>query len=380
MHLQFAVPCTLAFALGAALSAQEEAPATGWRPLPRLEVGGWVQTGYTSQPTAFNDTAQDRRVLLNQAWGYLEKQLAGDGEWDWGARVDVVYGADGANTDAFGNPHQSFDLGRGFSRGAQAAWAIPQLYAEVGDGTWDVKVGHFFTLHGYEVVQAPGNFFYTHAYTMNYAEPFTHTGVLGSHTAADGTTIYAGWTAGFDTGFAQASHGSNFLGGYGRKVGENVTVTQILSFGDFGQNFAPPIVAPNGALNEGSSFAVSTVIDCQLSEHVHYVLHNDVLRTGVYDATAIDHYLFWQLDAKLTAGARFEWWKSDGRSVYAATVGLNVRPHERVTIRPEYRYDWSPSGNTNAGIQRDLADDGTINGSVLRQRQSTFAIDVVIVF
>ena len=48
-----------------------------------------------------------------------------------------------------------------------------------GYNDWKIKLGHFYTPIGYEVVPANGNFFYTHAYTMQYGEPFTHTGVLG---------------------------------------------------------------------------------------------------------------------------------------------------------------------------------------------------------
>ena len=60
-------------------------------------------------------------------------------------------------------------------------WAMPQAYGEVGYGDWSVKVGHFFTPVGYEVVPATGNFFYSHSLTLFNSEPFTHTGVLGTY-------------------------------------------------------------------------------------------------------------------------------------------------------------------------------------------------------
>ena len=43
-----------------------------------------------------------------------------------------------------------------------------------------------------------------------------------------------------------------------------------------------------------------------------------------------------------------EWWKSDGVSFQALTLGLNYRPHANVVIRPEIRNDWT---NSNAGAQ-----------------------------
>lgn len=340
------------------------------------EIGGWASVGYSSSPTAFNNGLQDSRFLLNQGWIFLDKAADSEcGEWAWGYHADFVYGADGANTNSFGNNPGQFDIDTGFAHGDRADWAIPQLYAEVSNGDWTVKGGHFYTLHGYEVVQATGNFFFSHAYTMNYAEPFTHTGVVVTHALSDDTEIYAGWTAGFDTGFDQAAGGSNFMGGFKTALSDDLTLTWIMSAGDFGAGFAPPIVAPAGPLNEDGSYASSTVLDYQISDKLNYVFHSDILRTGVYDTFGVNQYLIYQMSDCVAAGTRMEWWKSDGRSVNAITVGLNVKPHSQVTIRPEYRYDWSPAGNTNAGINATPIGVGRVD-----QSQGTFAIDVVVTF
>ena len=129
---------------------------------------------------------------------------------DWGYRGDLLYGVDAQKTQAFGNNSGSWD--NSFDNGVYG-WAIPQAYAEVAYGDWSVKVGHFFTIIGYEVVPDVGNFFYSHSYTMFNSEPFTHTGILGAYSANDCTTVYAGWTLGWDTGFDQYDGGSNWLGG-----------------------------------------------------------------------------------------------------------------------------------------------------------------------
>ena len=73
-----------------------------------------------------------------------------------------------------------WDADPAWDRNGGYGWAIPQLYAEVGYGDFSVKMGHFYTLVGYEVVTAPDNFFYSHALTMFNSEPFTHTGVLAT--------------------------------------------------------------------------------------------------------------------------------------------------------------------------------------------------------
>ena len=82
----------------------------------------------------------------------------------------------------------------------------------------DLNVGHFYTLVGYEVVPAPANFFYSHAYTMAYNEPFTHTGTLATYQTQRPVEIYGGWTAGWDAGF-----GANTMGDYAGWQGTGYT-------------------------------------------------------------------------------------------------------------------------------------------------------------
>ncbi len=81
--------------------------------------------------------------------------------------------------------------------------ALPQAYLEsyipVGTGL-NLKVGHFYTPIGFETVPAPDNFFYTHAYTMQYGEPFTHTGVMGNYAINSNWAVMGGAVTGSATG------------------------------------------------------------------------------------------------------------------------------------------------------------------------------------
>lgn len=333
-----------------------------------VEVGGWAQFGYTSETTLFNGAGQDDEFQLNQGWIYLEKAAVSEcGEWALGYRGDFMYGVDGPNTQSFGNSINrntgfgDFDLSQGFTRGAGYGWAIPQLYVEATNGDTTVKAGHFYTLHGYEVVTAPDNFFFTHAYSMNNSEPFTHTGVVVTQSVSDDMEVYAGWTAGWDTGFARQNGGSNFLGGFSTALSDDVSFTYIMSWGNF------------GLLEDG--YAHSAVIDWQINDKLNYVFHHDYLRTdrgptlasanNVLDVTAINQYLIYQVSDCVGVGGRAEWWKSEGTSLYALTGGVNIKPHSQITIRPEVKYDWSPGGAT-------VAAGGTDN--------TTFSVDVIFTF
>jgi hypothetical protein len=309
-----------------------------------ITFGGWVQFGYHNGVTplsvnrndglSFND--HPHRFNLHQGWLFAEKVADGSCGLDWGFRVDVMYGVDAPQTQAFGNTGGRWDFARSWNNGAGYGFAIPQAYAEMASGDLNVKVGHFYTLIGYEVVTAPDNFFYSHSLTMFNSEPFTHTGALATYTASDDLTLYGGWTAGWDTGFDQRFDGSNFLGGFSRALGDNATLTYILTAGEFGWR--------------GNGYSHSIVLDTSLTDKLNYVIQSDLVRTNDHDGNGvgpgkdddigINQYLIYSVTDKIGLGTRVEWWKNEGRSQYAATFGANIRPMDNLIVRPEIRHDW----------------------------------------
>jgi hypothetical protein len=305
----------------------------------RVNVAGWVSFGYHNKPTplsttfgeglSFNDVPN--RFNNHQTWLYIERMLdTENGCWDWGYRADLLYGTDAQKTQAFG---QLSGWDTQWDHGVYG-WALPQAYAEVGNDRFQVRMGHFYTLAGYEVVAAPGNFFYSHALTHFNSEPFTHTGVLTTYKYSDELTVYAGWTAGWDTGFAQFNNGSNFIGGFTSNVSDDVTFTYITTFGNFG-------------LRGDDAYYHGIVVNMQLTDKLTYIWHNDLLRIDSVgdDDLSIVQYLLYQVNDCLAHGTRIEWWKNDGVSQYVATYGVNYKPHANWMIRPEIRYDWRPADN-----------------------------------
>lgn len=315
-----------------------------------VDMGGWFQGGYHAESNdLFNNQPDD--FNLHQAWFYAEKVATpgDDGGLGFGFRFDGMYGIDAGDTQAFGNNPGNFDLDDSFQRGGGYGWAIPQLYGEVAGGDWSVKVGHFYTLVGYEVVTAPDNFFYSHAITMYNSEPFTHTGAIGTFNVNDDTTVYAGWTAGWDTGFDQFGDGSNFMGGVSTALTDRTQMTYITTIGDFGARGS-------------DAYSHSFVFDTAVTDNFNYVLQSDLVRvesTGE-DNVGINQYFIYDVNDRIALGTRMEWWKADSitgyaphggvfpgdggsHSYYAATFGVNVKPSQNLIIRPEYRYDWSPA-------------------------------------
>lgn len=296
-----------------------------------INIGGWTQIGYHNRSAGVGGAAFNNRphnLALHQQWLYAEKVADGSNGWDWGFRADFMYGIDADDTQAFGNNPGNWDFENGWDRGSYG-FAMPQLYGEIAFGDWSIIAGHFYTLLGYEVVTAPDNFFYSHAFTMYNSEAFTHTGMLATYQASDNVEVYAGWTLGWDTGFNQRNGGSSFLGGISVGLTDDLTATFITTIGNFG--------------DIGDGYSHSIVLDWALTDRINYVFQSDVLRADVYDTVGLNQYLFYTINDCWKVGGRAEWWKEDGISMHALTAGVNYRPTQNLVLRPEIRYQWAPS-------------------------------------
>jgi hypothetical protein len=363
-----------------------------------IKTYGWFDVGIGANnwgspfngPITFND--RNWQGQMNQLYLVNEKVLDTEDGMDWGGRVDLLYGTDYIYTTARGldgnlanqaNPSGVFGA-PSWASSKDYGLAMPQLYGELGAGDHAVRFGHFYTIIGYEVVPAIGNFFYTHAYTMQYGEPFTHTGILDTWTPNDQLTVYGGITNGWDnfsdpiniTGIANPAYaGANsnaaFLGGVSFKNSDQTqSLTTTVSSGN-----EPTIIGAFPA-TVGNRSIVSTVYINELSDKVTYVAQNDngwqfnantgLGNIGQQQGTAqwygINQYMFYTISDTLVAGMRLEYFRdNNGYRVFApirngwvggpaqggfegnfwqATWGLNWKPNRNWIIRPELRYDW----------------------------------------
>ncbi len=321
----------------------------------RIDVGGWTQFGYHDSPTplatgSFNNVPKE--LNLHQQWFYLGREADGSNGLDFGFRADFVYGTDAQKTQSFNNPGATVPKGgtfdAGFDHGVYG-WAIPQLYVEVAKGDLAVKIGHFFTIAGYEVIPATGNFFYSHSLAMFNAEPFTHTGVLATYTGYENMTLFSGWSVGWDTGFDQfngggPSHGNNLIGGFSADLHDWVTMTYVNTYGDLGA------ISTTGDEDHSHSL----VFDVTLTDNLNYVWQTDYLSideaVGVRETVGINQYLFYAYNDIVTFGNRIEWLRVDGLSNYEFTSGVNIQLLDNLVLRPEARKDWVPA----TGFDQDM--------------------------
>lgn len=365
-----------------------------------LTFGGWTQAGVTYNSTSpdngFNGpvTFGDRsgEFQLNQLYFFLKKAVATEGDaWDVGGMVDFMFGSDAIFTQAYGVP--AYDVNDGtalrrnhwdlnFLRNKNRFYdiALPQLYLEayipIGTGL-NLKAGHFYTPVGYEVVTSPDNFFYSHAYTMQYGEPFTHTGLLANYSFDKNWSTVAGLFTGSATG--------GWDGGWDKQLG-NWSGLLGATWNTEDKTTSFNLTGTYGATSERSSTGwgmYSMVFKHNLLDNLHMVLQHDhgyadgvLLNGSIKDAEwyGLNSYLMYDITDKLGAGIRAEWFRdnagfrvcSPGRvsaatndsygtavssaasylsscqpaSYYAITAGVNYKPFKWLNLRPNVRYDW----------------------------------------
>ncbi len=370
-----------------------------------VKVGGWANAGITynannpsnnfNGPVTFGDRSAE--FQLNQLNIFVQRAVAAEGDaWDFGGRFDAMFGTDSIFTQAYGVP--AFDVNTGVANSNRGNWdlnllndnrfyglALPQAYAEayapIGNGL-NIKAGHFYTPIGYETVPSPDNFFYSHAYTMQYGEPFTHTGVMGNYTVDSNWAVMGGVTTGSATGGWDGVWDRQ-MGNWGGLAGTTWTSTD--------KNTSANISGTFGDTSERSNKKwglYSIVLKHNINEKTHLMLqHDHGYADGVFISTdnhqdaqwyGINMHLTYDLKDNLAAGIRTEWFSDPngfrvgapgrvsaatngagnsyaisgqptnytsnlgaGSDYYAITAGLNWKPTKWLNLRPNIRYDWA---------------------------------------
>jgi len=344
-----------------------------------VTFGGWLSMGgtyatdnsknHSNFPITFNDRSGE--FQLNQLNFFLQKSVDLESKnWNFGGRFDFLFGTDSRFTQATGLDNKL--IGDRDSRFYDIAFpqAYLELFAPFGTGI-TAKIGHFYTILGQEVVMAPNNFFYSHSYTMQYGEPFTHTGILFSYALNDDFTLNAGSVTGWDN-FDENLANWNFLGGLSWT---NDEATSAISWSVISGD-VDDVASRNRTIS-------SLVISHSFTNKLQYVFQHDFgfqqqATVNAKDAFwyGINQYVFYDFTDTVSAGIRGEWFR-DGNGTrlktgqaghyFALTGGINWKPQEWLTLRPEIRYDWVDS---KANIYNNLT----------RKNQLEFAIDMVIAF
>jgi hypothetical protein len=359
-----------------------------------INTFGWIEQGATfnslnptdrwNGPVGTNDRSDDYQ--LNQMWVGMERAVHNveNGGFDIGGRIDAMYGSDwryGASNGfetRFDAPNQEY------------GFIVPQFYALAGYNNLTVKMGHYAECMGYEVVAAPGNFFYSHSYALMYSEPVLVTGVEADYKLSDNWNLIGGFNRGWQQNFDDNNSDLDFVAGIKWHNDETKTgLSFILTGGQYdnaGQDYR---------------FDYALVFKQQLTEKLLYVAqHNlggeqaaDPYTGGYAMWYGLDQYLIYTINERWSVGSRVEWFRDQNGAAVAgignfntgwmgkngfcgsfteATFGANWKPNKNVVLRPELRWD-SYSGSTNVDGQLPFGD-GT------RSSQFLFATDLIVTF
>jgi hypothetical protein len=327
----------------------------------RIHIEGWLDGGFLlngTEPASgfhgpYNQT--DRHEgSLNQAYLVFERALADDRRLSLGGRVDLLYGTDAYLAESKGL--ERFEDGTSKWNGDHYGLAVPQAYGEVGNDQLSVKVGHFYTIVGYEGVPAVNNFFYTRCLSYMFAGPFVQWGALATWKPTCRLTVDAGIVNGWDA-LDRVTDQATFLGrvSLGNDTDTLWTSLSVISGDELDD-------AGTASTNRTRySLIIGSNLTCRLQYVFHhwYGAQDDFLAVGdTAEWFGIDQYLYYDLSSCVRLGGRFEWFRDDdgvrlGLSrpsnpnnnpfvgdMYSLSLGVNWMPCCDVTVRPEVRWDW----------------------------------------
>jgi hypothetical protein len=261
----------------------------------------------------------------------------------------------------------------------------------VGNTSLSLKAGHFYSIIGYEGLPAVGNFFYTKAYSYQFAGPFTHWGTLATWKPGNALELQFAATNGWDT-LDRAPVDNLNLMAKAKYTGEWGWWTSLgaVTGDDISNPGAQPTIANDSTNRTRYSWLVSVPLTCRTEYLFHQWLGSQdqgAVGGGTAYWYGLDQYLFHTINQCWKAGARFEWFRDeDGTRVglnrpsnpnkvpffgnfYSISTGLNWTPRNYLTVRPEVRYDWFDGGQP-VQPYNDGADDS----------QFLLAIDAILKF
>lgn len=360
--------CTLVFAQAPSGPATEDVPATAVEnrlflqdllfgqstdaeSAPAFKIKGWTEASFTGSsarsnqlPMGFNYLPNE--FLMQQNWLQIERPVdTKSSEATFGFHLDL---------DFYGSDYR-FSVIRGLWDGQLTADnGSPNLYGidpvqffseayfpNFGNGL-DVKIGRFYSPWGLESLDATLTPLASRSYTFIY-DPFTHTGLLTTYALSDSVTIQNGIVLGSDV-FIDPAASPTYVGDI--KWAPPGGSDTLLLFAILG----------SGRYNQSQNFNNQQVLNLvwthKFNDQWNYSLdalygfQNNIPNHGFADWFGIVNYLTRIWTPKLSTIVRWEsFYDAEGtRTGYeglytAITGGINAKPINNLTLRPEIRYD-----------------------------------------
>lgn len=340
---------------------------------PGLKISGWVEAGFTGNFESPKDNQNFGRLLddrsnefvMNQTVITAERVFNSTLDFDWGFKLQLLFGTDARYIHSLGMPYHQ--AGTGLYQGdVPEAYLILHAGGEGKKGV-ELQLGKFISLAGAEYVAPVENPFYSHTYMFNFGIPTSHTGALLTVHSNETLDFMVGVTRGVNTAIDDNNDAPGFHGG----------VKMVFNDGKI-DLFASTHI---GAETDGNSSDPRYFNDVAMTWRegdFKFITDLNYVRDDLEDAEAygIAQYLIYSINNKLSFGIRGELWRDDDgfyvgqyadpsdltRSVNgdptidprtiggepttygALTLGLRfelplAKPLDRLIIRPELRVD-----------------------------------------
>lgn len=318
----------------------------------RFTLGAWVEAYYAWNFNEPGNGITDLRGFDNRHDSFNLSNVAIDARWDaegvngritlqWGSTPATYYLAETAAPSlGTGVGAQSISLWQ-FVQQAYAGYRVP-----IGDGL-NVLAGLFLSPCGAEGMNVKDNWFYSRS-NLFYGFPFYHTGLRVSYPVTPQLTVIGwvvnGWNTVLDNNdeksvMLQATLSTDVVSGSlmymtgverprgapeGRAwrhlvdLNATATLTEWLAV----QGQVTGMVEPND-LGTSGAFAGALALRARIVEWLYVAARGD---------------FFWESVASSGAGtASAIFWPTEW--VGSTTATIELRPHERVSFRIEYRHD-----------------------------------------
>jgi hypothetical protein len=351
---------------------------------------------------ATNDKAN--QLMLNQVMATVERPIDSKASgYDFGFRLQGLFGTDARLTHGFAEMDHMIDAREQLDvTEASISAHLPVLT----EGGLDLKVGQFATPMGAEVIDATGNYLYSHSYIYNYGIPLKQTGFLVTAHVNPLLDLYAGMDTGVNAFVGDGGYNNNAAKGqfgFGLNMLDgNLTV---LGFSHIGAETPPVMGTSNNTLRYLNDITTTWKVndDWTLINDANYIADDGTRAIGY----GMAQYAVLALNDQWSLVGRAEVWR-DNSGFYVAgfpgnfdyvnaerglpapgvipmphatyseiTIGANYKPVvpkaiEGFMIRPELRLDHALSNTAvfdinSAGVPQD-------------RNSMTMAVDFVLPF
>lgn len=367
------------------------APTSWWQ--SNIKFSAQLEGGIVINPARPRDglnfgqlfTDKANQFQLNQILLTAEKDVDPKATgFDWGFKLQVLYGSDARYTQFMGEFNHTFDSRYQFGiQEADVSLHLPWLSA----GGIDAKIGQYPTPIGYEVTDPKGNPFYSHSYIFNFGVPIEHTGAYAVWHANPVVDIYAGVDTGESTTFGGGDNNSAAAGlrgfGLNNLLGGKLTVLALTHFGPENPTLTVPGANSKFRYENDAVITYKATDKLTLTTELNYI-RDDAFRADAYGAV---QYASYTLSDTLTLNGRAEVWRDNKGFFVAAfpgnhdfvnselglpattitaapttyseiTLGMTYKPPvpapiSTLLLRPEIRYDHSLNGTHPFNGERD---------------------------